>query len=99
MNHLRIFLEGREEATYQRGTNTYTDKEIFATVDFVDTTADWEMPRGSAELVIPEDTMHSFEADSNKIVWEIKVAGDIARWPDVQQNFPITLRPIRIGGP
>jgi hypothetical protein len=99
MSHLRIFLEGREEATYQRGTNTYTDKEVFATVDFVDTTADWEMPRGTAELVIAEDTMHSFEADSNKIVWEIKVAGDIARWPDVQQNFPITIRSMRIGGP
>ena len=42
--------------------------------------------------------MHSFEADSNKIIWEIKVEGEIARWPDVSQNFPITVDPMRPDG-
>ncbi len=97
LNHLRIFLEGREEATYRRGTKSYTDREVFASHDLVDTTGDWEIPRGTAELVIPEDTMHSFDGGSNKIVWEIKVEGDIARWPDVEQSFPIDIRPMRIG--
>ena len=49
-----------------------------------------------AEIVIPRDTMHSFTADSNKIIWEIKVEGEIARWPDVGQNFPIEICPMRI---
>mgnify|MGYP001826188681 FL=1 len=40
--------------------------------------------------------MHSFEADRNKIIWEIKVEGEIVRWPDIDQNFPITIRPISI---
>jgi hypothetical protein len=40
--------------------------------------------------------MHTFEAGANKIIWEIKVAGEIVRWPDIDQNFPITIRPIRI---
>jgi hypothetical protein len=96
LGHLRIFLEGREEATYQRGTDSITEREIFATFDLVDTKNDWEIPRGATELMIPADSMHSFEADSNKIIWEIKLEGDIARWPDVDQNFPITIRPIRI---
>ncbi len=95
LKHLRIFLEGREEATYRRGTKTYTDHEVFATLDLVDSTADWEITRGTAEVVIPEDTMHSFEGDSNKIVWEVKVEGEISRWPDVEQNFPVAIRPLK----
>jgi hypothetical protein len=97
LGHVRIFLEGREEATYQRGTDTVTDREVFATHNLVDTGNDREIPTGAAEIVIPSDTMHSFAADSNKIIWEIKVEGEIAHWPDVSQDFPIEIRPTRIG--
>jgi hypothetical protein len=96
LSHLRIFIEGREEATYRRGTDTHTDREVFATFDLIDTANDWEIPRGSAEIAVPDDTMHSFAAPSNKIVWEIKVEGEIDRWPDVNQNFPIQILPLRI---
>jgi hypothetical protein len=95
LDSLRIFLEGREEATYRRGTDTVTEREVFATFNLVNTRNNWEIPRGAAELSIPADTMHSFEAESNKIIWEIKVEGEIARWPDVDQNFPIHLRSMR----
>jgi hypothetical protein len=96
LGSVRILLEGREEATYRRGTDTITEKEIFATYDLIDTRNDWEIPQGTAEQLIPADSMHSFSADANKIIWEIKVEGEIARWPDVSQNFPITIRPMRI---
>jgi hypothetical protein len=96
LGNLLIFLEGREEATYQRGTDTITEREVFATLDLVNTQNDWEIPQGGMELTLPSDSMHSFEADANKIIWEIKVAGEIVRWPDIDQNFPITIRPIRI---
>jgi hypothetical protein len=96
IRQLRILLEGREEATYQRGTDTRTDHEVFATHELVDTGNDWEIPQGTADVVVPVDTMHSFAADNNKIVWEIKVTGEIDRWPDVSQNFPVTVRPFRV---
>lgn len=96
LTHLKIFLEGREEATYQRGTDSVTEREIFQTLDLVDTSNEWEIPRGSAEVRIPDDTMHSFAADNNRIVWEIKVSGEIPKWPDVNQNFPIILHPLRL---
>jgi len=96
IGHVRIFLEGREEATYQRGTDTVTDREVFTTHNLIDTGNDWEIPKGTAEIIIPSDTMHSFAADSNKIIWEIKVEGEIVRWPDVSQNFPIEIRPTRV---
>jgi hypothetical protein len=94
LGRLRITLEGREEATYRRGTDTHTDRQVFATFDVVDTGDRLAIPRGTAEVVIPSDTMHSFDGDSNKVVWEIKVSGDIARWPDVDESFPIEVRPI-----
>ncbi len=96
LSHLRIFLEGREEATYRRGTDTVTEREVFATITLVDTANGWEIPRGSAAVAIPDDTMHTFTGPSNKVVWEIKVAGKIQRWPDVDQNFPVTLHPLRL---
>ena len=96
IRQLRIVLEGREEATYRRGTDTHTDREVFASHVLVDTANDWEISRGSASLVIPDDTMHSFEAPANKIVWELKIAGEIARWPDVDESFPVTVHPIRL---
>jgi hypothetical protein len=95
MNGLTITLEGQEEATYRRGTDTHTDTEVFASLPLVETRNDWEIPRGSAEVVIPDDTMHSLEADNNKIVWLLKIAGDIPRWPDVDESLPLTVRPMR----
>ena len=96
LGHLRIFLEGREEATYRRGTDTITESEVFATFDLLDTENDWEIPQGTVDLTIPSDSMHSFEADANKIIWEIKIEGDIVRWPDVNQSFPVTIAPMRL---
>jgi len=96
LGNLRIFLEGREEATYQRGTDTITEREVFATLDVVNTENAWEIPQGAFELTIPGDSMHSFEANANKVIWEIKVEGKILRWPDIDQNFPIRIDPIRI---
>jgi len=89
-----IVLEGREEATYRRGTNTVTDKEVFATLPIVQID-DWrDMAAGEATLAIPPDTMHSFEASNNKIIWTLKVHGDIRMWPDVKAAFPLTVLPI-----
>ncbi len=96
IHHLEIILEGREEATYRRGTDTHTDREVFTTLTLVDTANDWEIPRGTAGLPVPDDSMHSFSGANNKIVWEIKVVGEISRWPDVNQNFPVTVQPLRV---
>jgi hypothetical protein len=93
IDRLHIYLEGREEATYTRGTTTYTDKETFATIDAADTTDRRDILAGRARLAVPGDTMHSFEAQHNKIVWSLQVYGDIRRWPDVKDEFPIVILP------
>lgn len=93
---LRIWLEGREEASYTRGTDTYTDRNTFATIDIATTSEHAEVARGRVQFAIPEYTMHSFTAQNNKIVWEIRVEGEIARWPDVSETFAYTILPLAV---
>ena len=35
--------------------------------------------------------MHTFTANNNKIIWTIKMKGDINRWPDIDESFDITV--------
>jgi len=91
LQRLQITLEGREEATYRRGTDTSTDREVFARIQITDTTDPVAMHSGAAKLQVPAGTMHSFESSNNKIVWALKVHGDIPRWPDVNDEYPVTV--------
>lgn len=90
---LRIFVEGREECQYRRGTDVHTDKETFVTIEIVEVPGLARGASGSATLRIPADTMHSFTASHNKIVWTLKLQGKIRSWPDVAEEFEIAVRP------
>jgi hypothetical protein len=90
---LRITLRGSESARYRRGTDTHTDTHVFFTETLADATHAMNIARGSGTIRIPSDSMHSFEADNNKVIWTLHVAGDIARWPNIDETFDITVRP------
>jgi hypothetical protein len=93
LESLRIYLEGREEARYRRGTNTYTDQETFTDIDIVSTSDMATISRGGMVIAIPDTTMHSFEASNNKIIWTLKLHGSIRRWPDVKSDYEIVVLP------
>lgn len=93
VQRLEVLVEGREEATYRRGTNTRTDRSVFFRETLADTRDPGAMTAGSASFKIPSDTMHSFTARNNKIVWCIKLKGDIPRWPDIQDEYPLQVAP------
>lgn len=93
IRHLRITLEGREEATFRSGKSTTTDRRTFARVEIVETDLATAIPSGSAGFSVPAGTMHSFDAPHNRIVWTIKVHGTIAGWPDVDEDFELTVVP------
>jgi len=95
ISQLKITLRGREEATYRRGTKTHTDKKTFYELELVSSTQSSEIASGQVGLIVPQDTMHSFEAKNNKIIWELEVHGDIAKWPDVKERFKITVTPAK----
>jgi hypothetical protein len=90
---LKIFLEGREEATYRRGTSTYTDRKPFLKLELASLASHAEMTSGQATVTLPRDTVPSFKSDNNKIVWAIRVEGDIDRWPDLKEEFEIQVLP------
>ena len=91
-----VVFEGREEATYRRGTSTSTDKSVFETIELAKITDPRDMRRGKVKVVIPMDTMHTFRAKNNKFLWRFQVKGDIPRWPDVDENFDFEVLPFRV---
>ena len=93
LQRLSINLEGREEATFRRGTSSYTDKRVFATIPVAESTYAQEMISGRARVMVPPGAMHTFKAANNKILWALQVRGDIPRWPDVKEQYEITVRP------
>ena len=93
VRRLEVALEGREEAQYQRGTSTVTDREDFARLPIAAVTDPLGMARGETAFTIPTDTMHSFASENNKIVWHLCVHGDIRMWPDVKEEFAFTVLP------
>jgi hypothetical protein len=95
VKRLTIILEGREEAQYRRGTTTYTDKSVFATLTLVDTQQEIEIPAGATSFSIPPDTVPSFTATHNKIRWALKAHCDIPGWPDSDDEYEILVGPGR----
>ncbi len=91
MQRVRVLLVGREAATYRRGTNTTTDHSDFLRLPILDTADRAEMRAGEVEVAVPPDAAPSFVAQNNKLEWFIAVEGEIARWPDVNDEFPVRL--------
>ena len=93
VQRLRIELEGREEATYRQGTNTRTDRSVFARATVVDVTDPYSVAAGGAALAIPADGVPTFKANHNKIVWSLKAKCEIPGWPDNDDEYEIQVRP------
>jgi len=92
-----VTLEGREEATYSRGTTTSTDRETFVVLNVARGTGGSEFRRGKGKVAFPAQAMHSFDGGHNKIAWVLRVRGDIPFWPDVEEEYEITIEPRRRG--
>jgi hypothetical protein len=57
------------------------------------TSDSYEIAAGQVGFIMPQDTMHSFEAANNKIRWELEIHGSIKGWPDVKESFKINVVP------
>ena len=86
-----IALEGRESATYTRGTDTTTETHVFARLPVATLEDAVAMLGGRSKLQLPADTVPTFIAAHNKIEWILTVRGVIPRWPDISDDYPITL--------
>lgn len=93
LTSFRIRLEGREEATYRRGTTTSTDRHVFHSEVLFEARHAMAIERGSLAFQIPAGTMHSFAAPNNRVVWAIKLEGEIPRWPDLGEEYALEVLP------
>jgi hypothetical protein len=96
ITRLRIFVQGEEVATYRRGTDTTTKRNVFAEIAVVEQTELSRLASGVDRFRIPETTMHTFTARNNKIVWSVNLKGAIRFWPDLKEQFEFEVRPAPI---
>ena len=82
-------------ATYQQGTDTRTDHNVFLKELILETSSPGDMRAGTVKLTIPEFSIHTFEAPHNKITWYVRVHGDIKSWPDISEEYVITVLPLQ----
>jgi hypothetical protein len=97
LSRLRIVLEGREEATYRSGKNMATSSEVFSRAELVNTSERGEFPSGRTRATPPRNAMHSLETGHNKILWVIRVEGEIPHWPALKDEYPLAVLPARKG--
>lgn len=90
---LKVVLQGEESARYRRGTSTYTSTELFHEEVLLETSDPMEVAQGECDVLIPTDTMHSFNGGNNQILWRIRVHGDIPLWPDVKEDYSLRIVP------
>ena len=95
LTRLRFVLEGREEATYQNGKNTSTARNVFFRTELATITDRAEFASGHAAITIPHNSMHSLDTGSNRITWTICAEGEIPRWPDIKDDYPLVVLPMR----
>jgi hypothetical protein len=78
---------------HHSGKNNYTVTQCFADIPIVAASDRDIMAEGEARVKIPADLVHSFRAQHNRIVWQLRVRGQIANWPALEENYPIVVVP------
>jgi hypothetical protein len=89
LRNLTVFLEGREEATYRRGTDSVTDRHVFARFLIATAENPLEIAQGSVRRNLPPGVPPGFAAENNKLLWSLRVQGKIGLWPDLSEEFDV----------
>ncbi|MEM6528997.1 MAG: hypothetical protein AAF653_11935, partial [Chloroflexota bacterium] len=83
-----------EWARYTSGTSTSTDsRDIVIVEDWIDNypiSANSDFIH-SFSMKVPENAMHTFTANDNKISWHINVEMDLPGWLDYRDRYDITI--------
>jgi hypothetical protein len=94
---LTISLRGREQATYRRGTDTHTDKEIFFSESLHRASPTSRDQTWTCTARIPRGVMHSWSAAHNAVIWTLHVTLEQPLLPDTETSFAIEVLPARGG--
>ena len=92
-----------DEVSFSMGADFFTSlgdsvDSTFEKIPILEATNPADMRMGAVQFAVPEFTVPTFEADNNKIQWYIKVHGDIHRWPDIDEEYEVTVLPLPVAG-
>ena len=90
----------RERATYQRGTNSYTvvhDGIIDGYEQPGRHLVAGETISEDRTFAIPRNSMHTFDARNNKLIWLVRVMIDTPNAPDVLEEIEFVVAPMAAG--
>jgi hypothetical protein len=90
---LTVSLEGKEEVQYISGTDTATDRHVFHQVQLYDSGGAPPMTEGRGRIAIPANTMWSWDARNNKIVWLVRIKMRLAGLPGTNECYRFTVVP------
>jgi hypothetical protein len=94
IRRLRILLEGREVKVDVSDGSSRPTMRTLASVTVIETHEGSEIASGSRMVAVPADARPSDgESGAGGATWCLKVQGEIAYWPDVNEEFPITVLP------
>lgn len=94
-----VSLLFQEAATYTQGTDTRTDhhKTIVETYEVPGRRFEsGEVLQQSFSMAIPNDAMHTFIANNNKLQWFIRVHVDLVDWPDLEEDYEVRVLPEKV---
>ncbi|MFK7770425.1 MAG: hypothetical protein AB8B55_24660 [Mariniblastus sp.] len=95
---LDVTLVCEEQATFNQGTDIRTEtrvvykNQLFRRRGIPLTPA--EPFQTQFELSIPNNAMHSFKSQNNRVQWKIVVTGQAKSWPRLRRNFPVSVHPL-----
>lgn len=95
VSRLTISLWGVESATYRRGTDTATSREVFYDLILMEAVDPVDIRQGRAAFALPDDLMPSLQLPNNEIKYQIRVQGAVPLWPDIADHYDLTLLPRR----
>lgn len=88
----KLFLVGKEEATYSAGSSNSTAKACFHEDKLFETTVPLAMNEGHVEFRIPADAVPTFTGKNNKLRWLLCLRAEVARMPTVSAENEIIVQ-------
>lgn len=94
---LDVHLICQEEATFNQGTDIRTERAtVFEQRLFRNrgiSVRPGDPFETEFELKIPDQAMHSFKSQNNRVQWKIVVTGQAKNWPRLKRNFAVSVHP------
>ena len=95
---LDVTLICQEQATFNQGTDIRTETRVVYRQQLFRRRGiplkQGEPFRTEFEMLIPDNTMHSFKSQNNRVQWKIVVTGQAKSWPRLKRNFPVSVHPV-----